>query len=756
MITYKNLTILFFSTFLLSSCQYFLGPAPKEYVKVEKNTPRLHLQKDNIYISHNSSINLGSFLKDTTPPEISFTLYNYGKKDLYIKEIQKNSSDTVFSLNYNSIKNIYIKPQTSQSFTITISTLNTGQFSAEFNIINSDPQQKKFIFAINTSVTTNTEPNIQIISPNSSEIAENANPGFDFEEIKIGSYDTQTFTINNIGTANLDINNISSSNSVFTVTQISSVINPGQNNTFTIKYSPDTAILQKTTITINNNDPNKNPFVFYAEGTGVGSKIEVYRETDLITQNMDPAYDYKEVLINNSITIPFTVKNVGAIELNVDSISSSNSMFTVTQITTPIAPNSDINFNITFTPTVLSLQKSQITVANDDPNLDPFIFYVEGTGSNEIYVKEGSNGDGSKENPFNNLKEAVDRAQTGNEIRVAKGNYEENLSIEKEIKILGGFNLDWTRDTLLNPALTQIKAEEKDSPVIELASGSGNTIISGFTIATSSESADSKIAVLITESSSLNLEENVILVNTAIYKTYAILIQNNTGSPIINRNEIIGGHGPNYTAGIKVEMGSPTLTVTNNTITTHKGSTKVDQAHGISIETGNAIIRNNTIKTVLGTEAFGISLVGNHAIHNNIIFSNNDISGEFKEIGIKASEGTTNMIQNNNIFDCGFALFFHGTYGKITDINALNWLDTLKEGNISIDLTTGSNTYFIDEESNWRLKNGDFIPNVKKGGRSFSAKNDKDGNPHTNNSWGTAPDNAGAGNWTMGAYESDI
>ncbi len=71
----------------------------------------------------------------------------------------------------------------------------------------------------------------------------------------------------------------------------------------------------------------------------------------------------------------------------------------------------------------------------------------------EIYVKPGADGDGSKDNPFGDITKAVSAApRFGATIYVAEGDYtlSKTVSIAKSMKILGGYNDDFTEVTGLS------------------------------------------------------------------------------------------------------------------------------------------------------------------------------------------------------------------------------------------------------------------------------------------------------------------
>jgi len=96
------------------------------------------------------------------------------------------------------------------------------------------------------------------------------------------------------------------------------------------------------------------------------------------------------------------------------------------------------------------------------------------------YVREGSTGSGSLENPFGTIRAAINSACDGNTIQVAGGLYPENLVIDsKSLIILGGWNAAFTeRDWDIHD--TTIDGNQIASCIRYTSSPGGE--LSGFTI----------------------------------------------------------------------------------------------------------------------------------------------------------------------------------------------------------------------------------------------------------------------------------
>lgn len=99
------------------------------------------------------------------------------------------------------------------------------------------------------------------------------------------------FTISNTGTSPLIISSISSSLTAFSLGNIPSSINPGQNADFSLYFDPATIDTFRSTITIINNDLSQDPFSFEVEGLGIGPQTDIVRGNALRLDGNDDYID---------------------------------------------------------------------------------------------------------------------------------------------------------------------------------------------------------------------------------------------------------------------------------------------------------------------------------------------------------------------------------------------------------------------------------------------------------------------------------
>lgn len=82
-------------------------------------------------------------------------------------------------------------------------------------------------------------------------------------------------------------------------------------------------------------------------------------------------------------------------------------------------------------------------------------------GSKTIFVDKDANGseDGSFSHPYRTISRALKHAKSGDEVRIKNGTYKENITIPKDIKVVGDSK---KRDKVI------IKADNDDKPTVEM------------------------------------------------------------------------------------------------------------------------------------------------------------------------------------------------------------------------------------------------------------------------------------------------
>jgi len=167
-----------------------------------------------------------------------------------------------------------------------------------------------------------------------------------FGAVNVGSPSMKTFTIVNIGGAGLLINNIASTGGSSGDYVVSGhpafpfIINPGNNQTFVVTFTPGAAGARNSTLRINNNDPTgENPFDFNLTGSGVVPfTTEVTVAAGILTINdVAGANSADQLQISyNAGMMQYTVTDTGGLIIDASSIAGSAGNLTAS-VTIPAA-----------------------------------------------------------------------------------------------------------------------------------------------------------------------------------------------------------------------------------------------------------------------------------------------------------------------------------------------------------------------------------------------------------------------------------
>jgi hypothetical protein len=234
---------------------------------------------------------------------------------------------------------------------------------------------------------------------------------YDFGPVEVYTSDRATFTITNTGTGKLRINAISfveEDETWFTIdtSSLVSIIAPGGSTNFTIKFKPTFSEYRSVSVIILSDDEDENPYTFTVEGSGFGTPsvipdINVKQGTVDIPDGFSSPIDFGSVEVGASGSKLFTIENNDMGELSVFDVSMIPDVGTEAGEFSVIAPSipavlsesEKTDFTILFNPKSTGVKSATVTIQNDDPDENPYTFYVQGNGSAvpypDINVKQG-------------------------------------------------------------------------------------------------------------------------------------------------------------------------------------------------------------------------------------------------------------------------------------------------------------------------------------------------------------------------------
>ncbi len=230
---------------------------------------------------------------------------------------------------------------------------------------------------------------------------------------------SHVFTITNTGLALLNLSGtprvvVGGPNAAdFTVTlqPAATLVSGVGTTTFTILFDPTAGGLRSATLSIANDDPNEAPYDFAIQGVGLVPEMDV-RGLNVsipdgdVTPSLADDTDFGGVNVTAATgTHVFTISNSGLAAL----ILSGNPRVAVSgpnaaEFVVTVQPNSPVpisggttTFTVVFDPAAVGLRLATLTIANDDPDENPYDFAIQGTGvaGLESDVTPRPDGDGS-------------------------------------------------------------------------------------------------------------------------------------------------------------------------------------------------------------------------------------------------------------------------------------------------------------------------------------------------------------------------
>ncbi len=184
------------------------------------------------------------------------------------------SGDSEFTAVNPPIVPVALSSGESLDFTIRFTPTTTATFNGQISITNDDSDENPYTFDIQgTGVTPDVE--IDVLDTYSNAINDGGgNSPSIINSTEFGGTDATNpiavnFRIENNGTTDLTIGTPSSSNSDFAITSSPSTTILGSSfSIFEITFTPSSAGLISSTITITNDDTDENPYTFTVQGTG--------------------------------------------------------------------------------------------------------------------------------------------------------------------------------------------------------------------------------------------------------------------------------------------------------------------------------------------------------------------------------------------------------------------------------------------------------------------------------------------------------
>lgn len=222
----------------------------------------------------------------------------------------------------------------------------------------------------------------------------------------LGSFLVDSVYIVNNGQAPLSISNVVVTGSTFSWIPAALPLNlaPGTGQYLHFSFTPVVGGFSNGNLQVQSNDPN-SPQNWVLNGYGINPfaatpEIQViYNSSNFATGSV---INLGACTMGSSLTVPVIIKNIGAANLNLSNLQSTNPQFSLTPaLSGTLAPGASIPRTITLTPSVLGITNGTIFFSTNDLDENPFIFHLVGTGMAPLLTNcTGCNRLGVNSNPM--------------------------------------------------------------------------------------------------------------------------------------------------------------------------------------------------------------------------------------------------------------------------------------------------------------------------------------------------------------------
>lgn len=253
-----------------------------------------------------------------------------------------------------------VNPSSEITVNVRFAPTSIGDKAATLRINNNDPDESVVLVNLTGEVFRVPTPEIGISTTSLS-----------FGDTDVGKSTTKTFQISNTGDAILQIASITSSNSQFTVSNVSNVA-IGSQITISVKFTPTSAGTKAGILTINSNDLDESALVVSVQGVGI--------TTPKPNISVSPSVlEFGDVTLGESLTKSFYIYNDGSAVLQISNIASNRTQFTILdRYDVPTGGMTQIR--VKFIPDVLGLVEGKITITSNDPDEPSKQIAVRGKG----------------------------------------------------------------------------------------------------------------------------------------------------------------------------------------------------------------------------------------------------------------------------------------------------------------------------------------------------------------------------------------
>lgn len=328
-----------------------------------------------------------------SPLQQHITITNSGTADLVIGNIaQSNPISFPFSILNDNCSGQTISPLSNCTLTVRFAPSSTGSFNDSFDIPSDDPDENTVTLGV--SGTGLAVPIADITVTDS--VAPAGNLQIPFGDVTESSSSQHTVTITNNGNADLMIGNIAQNNPVALPFSIlndgcsGQIIAPSSNCTLTVRFAPYSTGSLNDSFDIPSDDPDEGTVTLSVSGTGLSMPVPDIRVNDSVVPVSDQQIPFGEVTEGSVSQQNITIANNGNADLVIGTIAQSNPIALPFGILNDycsgqsISPSSNCTLIVSFSPLSSGSFNNSFDIPSDDPDENPVIVTVNGTGLSSV------------------------------------------------------------------------------------------------------------------------------------------------------------------------------------------------------------------------------------------------------------------------------------------------------------------------------------------------------------------------------------
>ena len=304
----------------------------------------------------------------------TFTVENSGGYDLTLGSLSLPNGFSMVGSYASSVS-----PGSSASLQVRLDAQTTGTYSGEFSLANNDEDENPYNFTISGEVIT---PRGEIaISEGGTDIPDGSG-SVNFGSTTTGTAVTKTFTVENSGGHDLTLGTLSLPNGFSLVGSYASSVTPGSSTTLQVRLDAQTTGTFSGEFSLANNDADENPYNFTISGEVITPRGEIaISEGGNDIPDGSGSVDFGTTTTGTAVSKTFTIRNSGAHDLDLGSLSLPNGFSLVGSYASSVTPGSSTSLQVRLDAQTSGTFSGEFSLVNNDADEDPYNFTLSGTAS---------------------------------------------------------------------------------------------------------------------------------------------------------------------------------------------------------------------------------------------------------------------------------------------------------------------------------------------------------------------------------------